>query len=60
MTKSYLKRATMGYPTDLTDKQWQFIEKRSDDKDRKRTHSLRSIFNGITSKMDRRKNIFMV
>jgi putative transposase len=37
----------MGYPTDLTDKQWQFIEKMLDNKDRKRKHSLRSIFNGI-------------
>jgi transposase len=37
----------MGYPTDLTDKQWQFIEKILDDKDRKRKHPLRSIFNGI-------------
>lgn len=37
----------MGYPTDLTDKQWQFIEKMLDDKDRKRKHSLRSILNGI-------------
>lgn len=37
----------MGYCTDLTDKQWQVIENLLDDKDRKRKHSLRSIFNGI-------------
>jgi transposase len=37
----------MGYCTDLTDKQWQFIEKILDDKKRKRKYSLRSIFNGI-------------
>ena len=34
----------MGCCTDLTDKQWQVIE---NDKNRKRKHSLRSIFNGI-------------
>lgn len=37
----------MGYCTDLTDKQWQVIENLLDDKERKRKHSLRSIFNGI-------------
>lgn len=37
----------MGYCTDLTDKQWQVIENFLDDKNRKRKHSLRSIFNGI-------------
>lgn len=37
----------MGYCTDLTDKQWQVIENLLDDKDPKRKHSLRSIFNGI-------------
>lgn len=37
----------MGYCTNLTDKQWQVIENLLDDKDRKRKHSLRSIFNGI-------------
>jgi transposase len=37
----------MGYSRDLTDKQWQFIEKMLEDKDRKRKHSLRSILNGI-------------
>jgi putative transposase len=37
----------MSYPTDLTDEQRQFIEKIVDEKDRKRKHSLRSIFNGL-------------
>jgi len=37
----------MRYITDLTDKQWQIIEKISENKDRKRKHSLRSIFNAI-------------
>jgi len=37
----------MRYSTDLTDKQWQVIEKFLDDKERKRKHSLRSIFNAI-------------
>lgn len=37
----------MKYSTDLTDKQWQVIEKFLDDKERKRKHSLRSIFNAI-------------
>ena len=35
------------YPTNLTDKQWQVIEKILDDKKRKRKHSLREIFNAI-------------
>jgi putative transposase len=35
------------YPTNLTDKQWQVIEKILDDKKRKRKHSLRNIFNAI-------------
>ena len=34
------------YPTDLTDKQWQFIEKILNDK-RKRRHNLRTIWNAI-------------
>ena len=37
----------MGYCADLTDKQWQVIEKKSDDKEYKYKHSFRSIFNGI-------------
>ena len=37
----------MGYCTDLTDKQWQVIENLLDDKEHKRKHSLRSIFNDI-------------
>lgn len=47
MTKLYLKSKKMKYSTDLTDKQWQVIEKFLDDKERKRKHSLRSIFNAI-------------
>ena len=35
------------YPTNLTDKQWQVIEKILDSKNRKRKHSLREIFNAI-------------
>ncbi|MDR3119662.1 MAG: transposase [Mediterranea sp.] len=35
------------YLTDLTDKQWQVIEKIVDGKLRKRKHSLRFILNGI-------------
>jgi transposase len=37
----------MGYSAGLTDKQWQFIEKMLEDKDRKRKHSLHSILNSI-------------
>lgn len=37
----------MTYSTDLTDKQWQVIEKLVDKQVRKRKHSLRSILNGI-------------
>ncbi|THG65698.1 transposase [Bacteroides faecichinchillae] len=47
ITKSYLKRNKTGYGTDLTDKQWQVIENLLDDKERKRKHSLRFIFNDI-------------
>ena len=39
----------MEYGTGLIDKQWQVIENLSDDKERKRKHSLRSIFNDILS-----------
>ena len=35
------------YPTNLTENRWQVIEKISDDKKRKRKHSLREIFNAI-------------
>jgi len=35
------------YCTDLTDKQWQVIEKLVDEQVRRRKHSLRSILNGI-------------
>ena len=35
------------YPTNLTDKQWQFIVNFLDDKKRKRKHSLRDIMNAI-------------
>jgi transposase len=35
------------YPTDLTETQWQFIEKTSDLGTRKRKHSLRLIWNAI-------------
>jgi len=35
------------YPTNLTDKQWQVIEKILDCKKRKRKHSLRDVFNAI-------------
>ena len=34
------------YPTNLTDNQWQVIEKFLNDK-RKRKHELKNIFNGI-------------
>lgn len=37
----------MRYCTDLTDKEWRVIENLLDGKERKRKHSLRSIFNGI-------------
>lgn len=37
----------MRHSTGLTDKQWQVIENFLDDKERKRKHSLRSIFNAI-------------
>ncbi|MGL5684008.1 MAG: transposase [Marinifilaceae bacterium] len=35
------------YPTNLTDKHWQFIEKIINPQDRKRKHSLRDIMNAI-------------
>lgn len=35
------------YPTDLTDTQWQFIEKVLLPQERKRKHDLKEIFNGI-------------
>jgi putative transposase len=35
------------YPTNLTEKQWQVIEKIVDSKKRKRKHSLREILNAI-------------
>ena len=35
------------YPTDLTDNQWQYIEKTLLFEDRKRKHELKEIFNGI-------------
>lgn len=35
----------MSYSTDLADKQWQVIEKILDNKERKRKHLIRSIFN---------------
>jgi len=35
------------YPTNLTEKQWQVIEKILNDQKRKRKHSLREIFNAI-------------
>lgn len=35
------------YPTDLTETQWQFIEKTLDLGNRKRKHSLRLIWNAI-------------
>lgn len=37
----------MSYSTDLTNKQWQVIEKKLNDKERKWKHSLHSIFNVI-------------
>jgi putative transposase len=39
---------TTNYPTNLTDKQWQVIEKFLDSKKRKRKHSLREIFNAMS------------
>jgi putative transposase len=36
------------YPTNLTEKQWQFMENILDSKKRKRKHSLREIFNAIS------------
>lgn len=35
------------YPTDLTDNQWQYIEKTLLFEERKRKHELKEIFNGI-------------
>lgn len=35
------------YPTDLTDNQWQYIEKTLLFEERKRKHNLKEIFNGI-------------
>ena len=35
------------YPTDLTDNQWQFIEKTLLFEERKRKHDLKDIWNGI-------------
>ena len=35
------------YPTSLTDKQWQVMEKYLDSQNRKRKHSLREIFNAL-------------
>ena len=37
----------INYPTNLTEKQWQVIEKIVDSKKRKRKHSLRDIMNAI-------------
>lgn len=35
------------YPTDLTETQWQIIKKSLNEKERKRKHSLKSIFNAL-------------
>lgn len=37
----------MIYPTDLTDNQWQFIQKTLLFEERKRKHELKEIWNGI-------------